>query len=255
LNQSALVRGGATGFLVSSNGCVVTNRHVVAQAQILGEETSQFGIQLLNGTTIPATLIKVANESGPDLAVLMAKGSSFNALTIDPTVPSQGAAIFTVGNPSRFGTWVTSTGTFAMVGQDPFWNGSVLKFSLPGGPGASGSPMLNMNGIVVGVLWGVTQTNNTIGPSDSLVIWLDNAGQYDVRNSYANAVPSQALTVFLKDTPCQVTVGQSAAGQASQGLLPLLVPYLQYATVVLLLFASCAATIDGLRRFGNRGQR
>lgn len=252
LNQSAVVKGAGTGFLISSNGCVITNRHVVAKARILGDQTSQFGIQLHNGTELQATLVKLANESEPDLAILRANGSGFNALTIDPTVPSQGAAIFTVGHPARFGSWATSTGKFAMVGQDS--SGSVLKSSLPAGEGNSGSPMLNLNGAVAGVVWGGTPGNSSIGPSDNLVVWMDNAGLYFVRGTYANAVPSQALMVFLKDTSCQVPVSQSAAGQVSQGLLPLPALYPQYAAIVLLLLASCAAIIDRLRRFGNRGQ-
>jgi S1-C subfamily serine protease len=245
--RGSWVTGAATGFVVSPNGCIVTNRHVASD---IVESGMQIGVELVNGTKFIASVIKVANQSGPDLAVLKVNGSGFNALPVSPATPPVGATVFTIGNPTRFGMWVISAGRFAWAGVD--LGVSMLKSSLPGGEGNSGSPMLNLNGAVVGVVFGGMPGNSSLGPSDNVVVWMDNAGGYYVRGTYVSAVPSQALVTFLKDTPCQATISQSLSAEPSQSPSPVPAVSLSYLIAVWLLPAPSEPFTRMARKVGNR---
>ncbi|HMU63044.1 MAG TPA: trypsin-like peptidase domain-containing protein, partial [Gemmatimonadales bacterium] len=69
---SQLVRGSGTGFLIRSNGVILTNHHVVAGAE-------QITVTLNDGTQLPAKL--VGSDPVADIAVIQVAGRGF------PTAP------------------------------------------------------------------------------------------------------------------------------------------------------------------------
>lgn len=218
-----------TGFLISSDGCVVTNRHVV-------EHTDRLGVQLLDGSKISATLVKISNATGPDLAILKVSGRTFSALMINPRIPTQGTRVLMVGNPSLFGTWVASEGKFVREGflRTLSANLTTIDFVIPSASGASGSPLLDLNGTVLGVNFGSNRVIavHQIDPSDNVVIWAGNAGKYMVNATTGQGVPSEDLLNFLQGTQCHPTVSQSVLGGPVTFVFPLFIRISEYAIAV-----------------------
>ena len=88
---SQLVRGSGTGFIIRSNGVILTNQHVVAGAEVIT-------VTLRDGTQLPARL--VGADPVADIAVIQVTGRAL------PTVPlgksdelMVGEWVVALGNP------------------------------------------------------------------------------------------------------------------------------------------------------------
>jgi len=139
------VRGAGSGFLVSADGHVVTNNHVVGQAD-------KIQVVLDDGTKLDATL--EGTDPKTDLALLKVEtdeplpyvelGSSENTRAGDWVVA--------IGNPFGLGGTVT-TGIVSARGRDinagPY--DDFLQIDAPINRGNSGGPLFNLDGEVVGV--------------------------------------------------------------------------------------------------------
>jgi S1-C subfamily serine protease len=222
--------GRGSGFFISSNGCVVTNAHVV-------EGATSITVQLPDGTTFPATTVKIgASTGGVDLAILQVSGSNFPFLRISPNLPAAGTRVYAIGHPGVFagqqGGWVLTAGTFERTRAGTY--NADLFSKVPGSPGISGAPLLNLNGNVVGVVWGGEPTEERLTASDNVVVWKGNAGEYIMNASDLGAIASQDLIDFLGGTPCQPTIEQSIAGPSLPSP-PSLGPTVVVTTLVMML--------------------
>jgi len=143
--------GAGSGIIISADGYIVTNDHVVAGAQ-------NVTVTLSNGTNFPATI--VGTDVQTDLAVVKIVAnnlsylhfldSSLQQLDVLQPVIAVGNALALPGGP----TW--TTGVVSNLGrsiQEP--NGVVLndviQTDAPINPGNSGGPLLNQSGQVVGI--------------------------------------------------------------------------------------------------------
>jgi putative serine protease PepD len=142
---------GGTGFVVRKDGTIVTNAHVVADAQ-----TAQvrFGD---SGETVEADVL--GSDISSDLAVLRVDPGSVGPLRPLPLANSErvkvGDAVVAIGHP--FGLDRTATaGIVSGVGReirapDGFQIDEVIQTDAPINPGNSGGPLLDAKGRVVGV--------------------------------------------------------------------------------------------------------
>ncbi len=138
---------GATGFLISTNGYVVTNYHVVADAD---------SIQLQNagGHAYSASVIYTDAES--DLAILKITDADFQNYKTIPYVFKEktaelGEDVFTLGYPrdeAVYGQGYLSS----MSGYSG--DTSAYQISIPLNPGNSGGPLLDSKGQVIGIISG-----------------------------------------------------------------------------------------------------
>ncbi|MBD1428905.1 trypsin-like peptidase domain-containing protein [Sphingobacterium sp. DN04309] len=138
---------GATGFLLTKDGYVVTNYHVVNGAD---------SIQLQNnkGKAYRAEIIHTDAEK--DLAILLISDSSFkNSKPIPYTFKKQltdvGEDIYTIGFPrdeAVYGQGYLSSNT-GYAGDT-----IAYQISIPVNPGNSGGPVLDAQGNVVGIISG-----------------------------------------------------------------------------------------------------
>lgn len=157
-----------SGFIIAENGTIVTNNHVV-------EDAEEIDIRLSDGRELKAEL--VGTDPGTDLAVLKIKGGGrFPFVVFDrtPTV-RVGDWVVAVGNP--FGLDGTATaGIVSAKGRRDYGNSSYVDFiqiDAPINRGNSGGPAFDLKGNVIGVnsaIFSPTGGNVGIGfaiPSDT----------------------------------------------------------------------------------------
>ncbi|XRD26833.1 serine protease [Lysinibacillus fusiformis] len=133
-----------TGFAISPDGLIVTNAHVVEQAQTLSVVFPDEGV-------MEATLI----ESYPnvDLALLQVQADQlpYLPLAADPTFP-ENEHIHFIGNPLAF-TGIANEGTLLESIQLDDWQVPVMMLKAPVYRGNSGSPVIDQQGEVIGIIF------------------------------------------------------------------------------------------------------
>lgn len=130
-----------TGFTVTADGLVVTNRHVVKDATDLAVECNNVRSYVTNVRYDP---------DGRDLAVLHTGLNPTTFLTLGAPVDSTsvGMTLFVIGNPFGLQNTITE-GILSGVRSDH--DSTYLQLSAAINPGNSGGPVLDGNGNVIGV--------------------------------------------------------------------------------------------------------
>ncbi|MCB0524287.1 MAG: trypsin-like peptidase domain-containing protein [Saprospiraceae bacterium] len=151
-NQQAANRrnqgdGTGSGFIISSDGYVVTNSHVVNGAENI--EAS-----LPDGRSFKAHII--GNDPATDIAVLKIPGSNFATLAFGESDKLQvGQIAIAIGNPFGFQYSVTAGVVSALGRSLRSQNGrlidDVIQTDAALNPGNSGGPLVDSNGYIIGV--------------------------------------------------------------------------------------------------------
>lgn len=137
--------GRGTGFVVSSDGIIATNFHVIG-------EHRDFSIRFSNGESYrPKSIIGI--DRSRDLALIKIDAEDLPVLELgdsDKLVP--GEAILSLGNPLGY-THSVSRGVVAALRELEFGDGRpMVQVAIPIEPGSSGSPALDLEGKVVAIL-------------------------------------------------------------------------------------------------------
>jgi len=157
---SSLQRGLGTGFIVSEDGLIITNEHVVNGAEKI--EVSIIG----QDKPLPARLI--GSDHTLDLAVI--KVDSSNKLPILPMGDSSliraGEWVVAIGNPYGLDHTVT-VGVISALGrpvpvEDRIYR-NLIQTDAAINPGNSGGPLINLEGKVIGINTAVNQQAQGIG--------------------------------------------------------------------------------------------
>lgn len=145
--------GGGTGFLVSEDGYIVTNRHVV------DDDDVEYSVLLEDGTSLEATV--VARDPLYDIAVIKIEGSDYPHLSFgDSDALEVGETAIAIGNALAEFRNTVSVGVISGLSRSITagdGNGSiehlegVIQTDAAINPGNSGGPLLNLNGEVIGV--------------------------------------------------------------------------------------------------------
>jgi putative serine protease PepD len=147
--QAGAARG--TGFVVRSDGRIVTNAHVVGEA-----ETAQIRFND-SGRSVEADVL--GTDESSDLAVLRVDPGSVRNLRPLPLADSErvqtGDGVVAIGHPFGLDRTVTA-GIVSGVGRqiqapDGFSIDEVIQTDAPINPGNSGGPLVDMRGRVIGV--------------------------------------------------------------------------------------------------------
>ncbi len=162
--------GQGSGFIYDSQGHIITNNHVVADAD-------KITVIFFDGTEADATV--VGTDPASDLAVIRVEGvdaSLLRPVTLgDSDSLRVGEIVSTIGNP--FGLdGSMSTGIIAGVGRLLPSGASAPgggRFNIPDiiqtdsviNPGNSGGPLLNLKGEVIGVNTAIATNGFNIQPS------------------------------------------------------------------------------------------
>ena len=161
-NDEPIARG--SGFLVSSDGAIVTNYHVIAEGNVAV-------VKFSDGTVLPVDGVLAADKVR-DLAIIKIHGRKFQALTLGNSDRIQiGEDVVAIGNPLGLELTV-SNGILSgrrTVEKD---GGEFLQITAPISHGSSGGPLFNMAGEVVGItsmyLEGGENLNFAIPVNDAL---------------------------------------------------------------------------------------
>lgn len=179
--------GLGSGFLVSADGRIVTNFHVVA-AYTDAPERYHVEFVRINGESGALDVINfdVVN----DLALLRRVDPPGYFLALGDTLPAQGEAIYSIGNPHDLG-WTVVPGTYnGITAHSAFER---IHFSGSVNPGMSGGPVLNANGEVIGV--NVATAGNQLSfliPLNRLAGFLDRAAGTELTpDDYDAAITAQ----------------------------------------------------------------
>jgi hypothetical protein len=132
-----------TGFLVSTDGRIVTNYHVIKGA-------SSAIVKLPDGAFYDVDGV-VAFDKARDLAVIKAHGQNFPVVTLGDSDRVQvGEEIVAIGSPLSLESTVSS-GIVSGIRTIKEEGGKFLQITAPISPGSSGGPLFNMEGEVVGI--------------------------------------------------------------------------------------------------------
>ena len=161
--------GEGSGVILTADGMVLTNNHVVAGAQ------GTITVTLADGSEHPATV--VGTSPSYDLAVIKIQGvSGLTPATLGKSSSLQvGQEVVAIGSPQGLTGTVTNgivsafNRTVTVQGEDGstvVYNG--LQTDAPINPGNSGGPLVNLDGQVVGINSAIATSSGTQGQGGSV---------------------------------------------------------------------------------------
>jgi serine protease Do len=135
-----------SGFLISADGYIVTNNHVI-------EGADEINVTLKDGRELKARL--VGRDENTDLAVIKIEGSGFTFVTFENAgKPRVGDWVIAVGNPFGLGGTATA-GIVSAYGRNLNDDSSqfvdYVQIDAPINRGNSGGPTFDVYGRVIGV--------------------------------------------------------------------------------------------------------
>lgn len=142
--QEMPARGAGSGFIVSDDGYILTNAHVVQGAD-------EVTVKLIDKRSFTATVVGTDNRT--DVAVIKITANDLPTLKLgDPASLRVGEAVVAIGSPFGFENSVTA-GIVSAKGRSlpsenyvPF-----IQTDVAINPGNSGGPLFNLRGEVVGI--------------------------------------------------------------------------------------------------------
>ncbi len=141
--ERTVPRGVGSGFIISDDGYIITNNHVVAKS-------NGIFVTLTSGKEYKAEV--VGTDSRTDVALIKIDADDeLKPLSIgDSTSLKKGQWVLAIGSPFGLDSTVTS-GIVSAINRD---TGDYLPFiqtDVPVNPGNSGGPLINLDGEAVGV--------------------------------------------------------------------------------------------------------
>lgn len=140
--EEEVPRGVGSGFIISADGFVLTNAHVV-------EGADDVYVTLTDKREYKAKIIGIDKRT--DVAVVKIEGSNLPRLTIgDPNKLRVGEWVIAIGSPFGLDNTVTA-GIISAKARDTGDYLPLIQTDVAVNPGNSGGPLINMRGEVVGI--------------------------------------------------------------------------------------------------------
>jgi len=157
--------GGGTGFIVSDDGLILTNKHVVI------DEDAEYTVITNDGQKYPAEVL--AKDTINDLALIRIEAEDLTPLGLGDSDNIQiGQTVIAIGNAlSEFRNTVTR-GVVSGVGRRIEAGGNngfsevieqAIQTDAAINPGNSGGPLLNLNGEVIGINTAISGSGQSLG--------------------------------------------------------------------------------------------
>lgn len=146
--------GKGSGFIISKEGYVLTNEHVVSGA-------NKVTVSLPDGRKYDATV--VGKDKVNDLAVLKIPGENLPVVELgDSSTLEPGQWVLAIGNPYGLKDTVTA-GIISGLGRSLDGEGGFIQTDAAINPGNSGGPLVDLNGRVIGINTAIIQSAQGIG--------------------------------------------------------------------------------------------
>ncbi len=157
--------GGGTGFIISADGMILTNKHVAA------DESAEYAVILNNGTRYDATVL--GRDTVNDIAILKIDANDLPVVELgDSDKIEIGQTAIAIGNAlSEYRNTITRgvvSGVDRSVtasdgsGQSELIQGAIQTDAAIN-PGNSGGPLLNLDGQVIGINTAVNWQGQSLG--------------------------------------------------------------------------------------------
>ncbi len=156
--------GGGTGFIVSPDGYIVTNKHVVY------DEEAEYTVIMNDGTKYEAKVL--ARDPVTDVAILKIDAHNLPTVELgDSSKLKVGQTVIAIGNALGEFSNTVSTGVISGLSRSITAGGGGLSERLSGviqtdasiNPGNSGGPLVNLAGQVIGINTAMAQGAENIG--------------------------------------------------------------------------------------------
>lgn len=166
--------GAGTGFIVSEDGLVLTNKHVVS------DDSAEYTVIMNDGKEYPAKVL--ARDPVQDLAILKIESSAkLKALSLGSADDIQiGQSVIAIGNALGEFQNTVSVGVISGLGRTVVASGEsigtetledIIQTDAAINKGNSGGPLLNLKGEVIGINTAVSSSGQNI----SFAISIDKA--------------------------------------------------------------------------------
>jgi serine protease Do len=154
-----------TGFFISKDGLLLTNKHVVE------DTVAEYSIVMNNGKKLGAKVL--ARDPFQDLAILKVEGDSFTPIPIgNSDFLNVGQTVIAIGNALGEFRNTVSDGIISGLNRSVTAEGSLsgseqlsdlIQTTAAINPGNSGGPLLDLNGKVIGINVARAQSGENIG--------------------------------------------------------------------------------------------
>ena len=151
-------RGSGSGVVITSDGYIVTNNHVVEDAQ-------PKGIEVVMHDKIRYQAKLIGTDPSTDLAVIKIEGKELTPAALGNSDNSQvGEWVLAIGNPLGLSSTVTAgiisaTGRNIGIIQGNYGIENFIQTDAAINPGNSGGALVNMSGEVIGINSAIATTN------------------------------------------------------------------------------------------------
>jgi serine protease Do len=157
--------GVGSGVVLTSNGYILTNRHVVAAG-------TSFRVTFSDGRELPATVVKISDTT--DLALIKVDATGLAAATIgDTSNVHVGQTAIAIGSPLGTYTETVTKGIVSGLNRDitvtdestrrPVALHGLIQTDAAINPGNSGGPLLDFSGAVIGIDTAVASSAEGLG--------------------------------------------------------------------------------------------
>jgi serine protease Do len=157
--------GVGSGVILTANGYVLTNKHVVEGAQALS-------VELADGTTYDARLVEESADN--DLALIKVEATGLPAATIGNSDAAEiGQTTLAIGSPLGTYTETVTRGILSGIGREitvqdgqtgrPVTLTNLMQTDAAINPGNSGGPLLDASGAVIAINTAVASSAQGLG--------------------------------------------------------------------------------------------
>lgn len=175
--------GGGTGFIISEDGLILTNRHVVSDVD------ASYEVLMSDGSSYEAKVL--ARDLILDVAVLKVEAEGLVVANLGSSAKVEiGETVIAIGDAlSEYQNTVTK-GVISGIGRrviaaDGFGSSEVIEEALQTdaaiNPGNSGGPLIDIGGKVIGVNTAVNRSGQSIGfaiPIDAVKLVIDSVREH-----------------------------------------------------------------------------
>jgi S1-C subfamily serine protease len=204
-----------TGFIIDSNGFIVTNKHVIEDV------SANYVVELLDGKRFPAKIL--GTDALNDVALLKIEATNLGVVKIGRSDTLEtGQTVFAIGNTLGKYQHTVSRGVVSGVGRSISLSTqteaksrlqSLIQTDAAISPGNSGGPLINMQGEVIGMSTIMDTDGNGLGFAVPINTIIESTSQIRANGKVARpylGITFQTLSPGLKAIRTDVPVDQGA---------------------------------------------